>query len=308
MRFDGGEQRWVQEVTIADGLFPFEEFTFTAAGCIGRLGPTHEQLLLHYEPLPWLSDPECFSSDEGIQKFTVPKTGTYDIEVLSPGVGSATTQRGAFVSAQVDLDAGDQLRIIVGQYSAPRSGCGASAVISENLGCLLVAGAPGGRATSSSASADAVISPLSSIEDSLGGAAATYSSAYSCSAGGGAGFSGDGGKPSFPKTSIPAGSLSTTALGAQDQDGAGGFGGGGGWGSDSGAVACGGGGGYRGGSAASRYSNISTPSVAGGGGTCYALQGPLVRNLALSLHSGLTGYVKLSLVQKSQQSEEQPNV
>mgnify|MGYP006282488139 CR=1 FL=1 len=129
----------------ADAQVPYYTFsshTFTAAGVTGRVGPTLAQLKSEYSAASWAQDSRYLDVvgpsgvGYGIQKWLVPKTGTYTIEAAgSPGgrgsdcMGGAAEGAGTYppsgtqgvpgngiiIRANFYLLGGDILYILVGQ-------------------------------------------------------------------------------------------------------------------------------------------------------------------------------------------------
>ena len=62
------------------GLFPFTTFTFTSVGVSGSTGPTSGQFAANssYNTALWY--PTYFSTTNGVQFWTVPVSGTYELE------------------------------------------------------------------------------------------------------------------------------------------------------------------------------------------------------------------------------------
>ena len=81
---------------------------------------------------------------QGIQEWTVPKTGIYRIEVWGAQGGNTTESsggKGAYISSHHDLVAGEKIKILVGQAGArdqrdpdndSGSGGGGTFVVKEN--------------------------------------------------------------------------------------------------------------------------------------------------------------------------------
>jgi uncharacterized repeat protein (TIGR02543 family) len=105
-------------VTIAN---TFDQFRFTTGGQEGRLGPTLSQLQTAYNTTthPWLTNSSIFTTSNGIQRWTVPVTGTYRIRVAGASGRNLNNNvgEGAIMEAEFNLVAGQQLYILVGQQS-----------------------------------------------------------------------------------------------------------------------------------------------------------------------------------------------
>jgi len=265
--------------TIAP-LFSFSSHTFTNAGATGRTGPTLTQLRNVYN-VTWDDNINYFTMfTPGIQGWTVPSNGTYQIDAYGATGGyaylNATTSisyggRGARNRGTFTLVRGHVLKILVGQMGVnnPRNsrgggGGGATFVYNQTTSTLLIVagGGGGGGQYARPGTADANPTSTSGNNGALsggsggsggdGGAATVY-------VGGGAGWFTDGGgaqNPAAGGTALNNGGIG----GALHSDGVdGGFGGGGG--SYAGA---GGGAGYSGGGGGG-WSN----SGHGGGGGSY---------------------------------------
>jgi len=124
-------------------FYTFSSHTFTPAGVVGRLGPTLAQLRSEYSTVTWAQDSRYLDVvgpsgvGYGIQKWLVPKSGTYSIEVAgSPGgrgsdcMGGAASDgagtyppggaqgvpgNGIIIRSNFYLLGGDILYILVGQ-------------------------------------------------------------------------------------------------------------------------------------------------------------------------------------------------
>jgi len=69
-------------------LYPMTTFTFTNCGFIGSTGPSLEQCLNNYSSTIWIKNKNYFNMiKQGIQIWTVPKTGIYNIEVGGASCG-----------------------------------------------------------------------------------------------------------------------------------------------------------------------------------------------------------------------------
>ena len=93
--------------------YPFTSFTFTNAGATGRFGPTLDQCKDSYSP-SWVNNPSYFSVSGGIQKWTVPATGTYEIEIAG-AKGGGEKGYGAVQVLDLNLTKSEKLNIVVGQ-------------------------------------------------------------------------------------------------------------------------------------------------------------------------------------------------
>jgi hypothetical protein len=150
-------------------LYEFTSFTFTTCGKSGRYGPSYQQCQSAYNGKSegnWISNGEFFSIPyyaQGIQVWTVPKSGIYKFEVVgaSPrkeaksesGIENFSGGGGAKLTASFRLEKGQKLKMLVGQVPAsceggkcsyPKvvGGAGGTFVATED-GPLIVAGGGG---------------------------------------------------------------------------------------------------------------------------------------------------------------------
>jgi len=256
--------------------------TFTTCGATGPTGPNQTACDTAYAG----TDLEAsVSVASGIQSFTIETTGTY--RVTSEGAQGASADpayeggRGARAQADLELNAGDVLQIVVGQAGSGEDsdsnggGGGGSFVVSGADAPLVIGGGGGGTRTdvdqngcNANTGTFGIVGsgsdPTSSCtpkadSETMGGSISSdsYGSA-------GAGFFGDGANDVSGGTTWGFGgrSWANGMLGGDwnddcgdDDPGEGGFGGGG---SGSGCAGGGGGGGYSGGDGG---------HVAGGGGS-----------------------------------------
>jgi hypothetical protein len=104
----------------------FTNFTFTSGGLTGRTGPDLNTLLNSYDTSanPWLLDDTQFDMiTNGYQLWTVPETGTYRITARGAQgapIEAAAGGRGAIITGDFNLTAGEKLQILVGQIARPR--------------------------------------------------------------------------------------------------------------------------------------------------------------------------------------------
>lgn len=258
------------------GLYNFTSFTFTNGTQTGRFGPSLSNLLSAYDTNenPWLNDTEFFSSDDGIQLWTVPATGTYRIEAFGAGTDHVSNQRGARLRGDFSLEEGDVIRILVGQQGTNfRCGSGGTFVVKNTVGnpttndILVIAGGNGGYSTTNHAIMQGTTSnngqnSVTSSGTSAGGTnGGGGGQGGSCFAQSGAGFSGNGlGCDGAVAQSFLNGGVG--AVSGNAVNGEGGFGGGG-TGRDNSNWRIGGGGGYSGGASAGNNSG----NAGGGGGS-----------------------------------------
>lgn len=220
------------------------EFIFTNAGSTGRTGPTLSDCESEYN---W--HPEAFSLHldvyQGIQEFTIPQSGTYNIEAYGAGGGTDqngnTPGRGAKMSGDFNLTEGQKINILVGQrgtdgrsvaWHRAGGGGGGSFVWDKNTETpLIIAGGGAGNNNTQTGNHGST-----NIGDGNGGSAGSTGSA-------GAGWNSNGATGRSNHTGgvrpLQGGQGGNTLNG---RDALGGFGGGGAAANDSGS-----GGGYQGG-------------------------------------------------------------
>ena len=264
-------------------------YTFTTASATGRTGPTQAQVDSAYSGTSLAG--RVTISTQGIQRFSVPSAGRYQIELAGSKGGNSAVTGGSgarFTSDPVTLSAGEILQVGVGQIGLIVSdgtgagGGGASWVYRQSSSTLLaIAGGGGGGGVSGVTN-----SKMSGQNDSSGngqaGANSTGQQYLNGGSGGnggtntgnvcglgGAGWFGNGPAPAQCNRSGPVAAIAinSTAVGGGAGSGSesgahGGFGGAG-----AGAGNCGyggGGGGYSGGGGGLYGSGCGGPGGAGG--------------------------------------------
>lgn len=123
---------------------------FTTCGATGRLGPSQSQCNSSYGP-------GVVTVNGGIQAWSVPATGTYRITAAGAQGGQGAGRPGglgAIMQGDFSLNAGDVLRILVGQQAPNRGGSGSNSsgagsggsfvVLQSGNVPLIVAGGGGG--------------------------------------------------------------------------------------------------------------------------------------------------------------------
>jgi hypothetical protein len=239
---------------VAAGLYEFTSVTFNS-NVTGPTGPTTTQAInvMSGTPTPsaWNSNTSFFTTSNGIMLWTVPKTGTYRITAAgASGQTASSTNRGALIRGDFELEQGAKLRIVVGQSPTGTGGGGGSFVVKEtgstNSDIYVIAGGGGGK-TSGSGGTATTSNANGTVSNGNGGTAVNTS--YNGPAGGGFFTSGTVSTGS-PRGNVGSGFLQGVLGGAAAGGGSGGFGGGGSGGADS-AAGGGGGGGYSGGSGSS---------------------------------------------------------
>ena len=263
-------------------LYDFISHTFTTAGKYGRFGPTLTELRSAYSP-SWTDNTNYLNvTSTGIQKWTVPITGTYTI--TARGSGSVTTNKGGYgarITGTCTLTISEIIYILVGQTainetnSANHCGGGGTFVVrtpyNTNASIIVIAGGGGGghnlyTATTGNAS----LTTTGNIGTGVGaGSGGTNGGA------GGNGY-GYGGAGFFGNNTSSALSFVNGGTGDYYNSNDGGFGGGGRHGNTHG----GGGGGYSGGGGAK-----DTPHVGGGGGS-YKASSFTVTSESTTVHNG----------------------
>ncbi len=265
-------------ITAAEYESTFSAHTFTSAGATGRTGPILSAVRTAYSNAEWAQDITNnwlnMTSNNGIQLWTVPKTGTYTIDAY--GGGTPCGGAGGRIQGNFNLTKGSILSIVCGQVSTGATGWGnwygegggggtyvcVGDRIKSNMLC--VAGGGGGSTNNDSANLRSDGTKyggwsVSVIGDSDAGGAVLGGNG----SGSGGGVSGDGFLQSPQPGTQPAKSFGNGSMGGYNTTypiGYGGFGGGGNGGGQPG----GGGGGFRGGDTG--FNNIG-----GQGGTSYIL-------------------------------------
>jgi len=135
-------------------LYSFTSHTFTNAGATGRTGPIISQVRSSYSTATWAQNASYLNmTTQGIQEWTVPKTGNYTINVAGAIGGNAGTPgKGANMIGTFNLTKDMVLAILVGQIGGVKStGCnsgggGGTFVWNKNSTSqpLIVAGGGGG--------------------------------------------------------------------------------------------------------------------------------------------------------------------
>lgn len=264
-----------------------QTYTFTTAGSTGMNGP--DQIAVDAAYLTTNLNGLVTINTQGIQEWTVPYTGTYQIQAIGASGGNsvyATTilgGGGSDLTGEFTLTAGSIVQVLVGQMGetdAVGGGGGGSFIAVLNVPQIVAGG--GGGASSDQAGIASVVTnngTMGSMNVISGGAGGNGGNACTTgdnNGGAGGGFLTDGTSPntgiagnnngfgglSFLNGGI--GGLPGRTDGACSEDPYGGFGGGG-----SGTcftVGGGGGGGYSGGAGGQHFGNCGGGSVRAGGG------------------------------------------
>ncbi|MFP4460149.1 MAG: hypothetical protein ACLFSQ_11250, partial [Candidatus Zixiibacteriota bacterium] len=271
-------------VTIEDPyLYSFTSHTFTNCGETGAQGPLLSDCVSssHYGTTGWVSDISFFNietSERGIQKWTAPETGNYEIIARGAEGGRNTSHShdggdGAIITGTFSLTEGEILHILVGQkgQDASQQACGGGGTfVAKSDGTLLIAAGGGGGGSEDDCIpmyVDANTGPDGkdvpqhgggTTSGGTGGAGGDYDPTDYSYLGGGAGFSGNGNS----SYSYYGKSFLNGGEGAMAPSLEGGFGGGSCGGGDGG----GGAGGYSGGAGGA---GGGSPDGPGGGGGSY---------------------------------------
>lgn len=311
----------------ATELYTFSSHTFTNAGATGNNGPTLTQCRTDYNSTSWASTFLNMSNNNGIQLWTVPKTGTYNFTVAGARGGNAWSNIGGrgnvITQTGVQLDMYSVLCLVVGQHGGDTvygqygnniaaGGGGGSFVYTgsiETAKCILAAGGGGGSKWNSAAANKNGSTTTSGTSGGngtngtrIGGAGGTGGSGGAGGGGNAAGLAGTniaggaGGTDNGTGGAGGGGGMGVGGTGATFKGGAfvgsgkvGGFGGGGGC-----SVAeyggRGGGGGYSGGGGGGG----ATQGVGGGGGS-YSVYSAAGYNSAAGTNAS-HGYITISLV------------
>ncbi|NBR37617.1 MAG: hypothetical protein EBT80_09795, partial [Chitinophagales bacterium] len=135
-------------VASTTGMGAGTTYTFTNCSATGQFGPSQGQVTAAYAGTNLANN---VTSSNGIQLWTVPATATYRIEAFgAQGGGNNQYGRGAQMRGDFQLNAGQQIKILVGQQgglygSGSGSGGGGSFVTTSANVPLIVAGGGGGQ-------------------------------------------------------------------------------------------------------------------------------------------------------------------
>lgn len=320
-------------------LYTFTSFTFTSAGASGKNGPTLSQIQGYANTATgggaWTQNTNYINCGTGTRAgmwlWTVPKSGSYTLNVAGANGGGAQTGYGISSGARVMLTttftSGNIIAILVGQPGSSYGGGGGGTFVYNTSTSTLIAVAGGGGGSGSwgagstgqttnngSAGGNAGNNDAYFGNAGAGGTnggaggnqtGGTYNGSHS--AGGGAGYSSDAngsaGVTGNRAYSFLNGGIggSGAGSGAGSVSGDGGFGGGGGaastvTGNNTGGPSGGGGGGYSGGGAGGcvynwNNSGYDTPYGGGGGGS-YIISG--ATNTSYYTDNNGNGYVTVT--------------
>jgi hypothetical protein len=140
-------------------LYTFTTHTFTTAGKIGPIGPTLAEVRQAYSGVTWAQNNAYLNmTTQGIQKWKVPKSGTYKIRAKGAGSGDDGQRpvdylsKGRDIEVTLSLQVGEVISILVGQVAKwgsnhSKGGSGGTFVVRgdiSNPNPILVAGGGGG--------------------------------------------------------------------------------------------------------------------------------------------------------------------
>ena len=234
--------------------------SFTNCGQAGSTGPSQSQCDGEYSGTDLAG---LVTVSSGYQTWTVPSSGTYNIEVAGAQGGGSAGGNGAVMVGDVILIAGEELIIVVGHLAdtggtgGGGGGGGGGSFVVKNAMPLLIAGGGGGSHSNNSTSAISGQSGVSGLSNASTGSGYTSGSGGSWASDGANGDYGATGGKGWANGLI--GGIYATSGNAHWSNGNGGFGGGGG-----GAWPGGSGGGYNGG-VSPGSGGSSTPGGSGAG-------------------------------------------
>jgi hypothetical protein len=265
----------------------FTTHTFTTAGVSGKNGPTLAQCKTAYASATWAQNSANFNmTTQGIQRWTVPKTGVYSFTVAGcRGSGRNFNLYGRgiqFTKNSPSLTAGQIINIVCGQYwegsgNGGGGGGGGSFVWKDDGTLLFAAGGGGGGGSAAPQGSDASWWNIGSSGNSDGSGGTGSGGTNTAGGGGGQGtdvsWTKYGGTYAGTSGSSSVGGNGGSANNASDRGG----GGGGGGFSTSGTFVGGVGGtsfdgnpgrdgGFGGGGAGGGGTNSITVGAGGGGG------------------------------------------
>lgn len=268
-------------------LFVFTTHTFTPCGSTGQSGPSQASCRTAYST-SWDDNDANFTVTSGVQRWTVPSTGTYQITTVGAGgtAGSVGAGgRGASISGTFTLTEGQYVYLIVGQKGTANAyvgGGGGGSFAYQNVNNsnpLIASGGGGGGAGGGGGSTQAGVNASTATSGTNGngmpsgaginGNGGTNSSATYYALGG-AGWLSNGNLSNLSCTNfgVAAQAPRNGGLGGNSNEAGtfGGFGGGGSPAMRCGASGAGGGGGYSGGGPGGEPTD-SAFSGGGGGGS-----------------------------------------
>ena len=256
------------------GLYSFSTHTFTPCSATGTTGPTLAQCQTAYGT-SWSTNASYYTVTAGIQYWTAPYTGVYQVTAAGAvGVGAAKVAgRGAIIRANVSLTQGAIYKIVVGQAGTNGSGGsgggggGTFLTTSTNTPIIIAGGgggALGGTLSNAALATGQTTTSGANSSDNYGSGGTNGGGGYGATGGwggGGGGLSSNGTNGANCVNSLGYGFINGATGGSTCSSAYGGFGGGAGTHGNTGGG--GGGGGYSGGGGSGQGSNAH----AGGGGS-----------------------------------------
>ena len=202
-------KRTLQKLTlgVVAMVFSFssyaQTYTFTNCAATGKYGPTQGQVNAAYTSPNTLTGAVTINT-QGIQEWTVPTTGIYQIEVTGAQGGSNPNPGnnggyGAKMIGDFNLTAGQVIQVLVGQVGGDSTtyygGGGGSFVVTSTNTCLIAAGGGGGAGGSAGGPGVDASTGLDGLPGLSGGAGGVNGNGGTCdggNGGAGGGFSTDG--------------------------------------------------------------------------------------------------------------------
>jgi len=273
-------------------------YSFTTAGATFSAGPTQAQINAAYLATNLNGS---VTVTGGIQSFTVPTTGVYQITAAGAGGGNANAfgGRGRIVQGSITLTAGQVLRVLVGQkgqLTTSSGGGGGSYVVDAAGNNTIIVGGGGagfvGALGAAIASSDGNIltAGFNSNSGGTGGINGNGGNGSTGWGGGGGGFNTNGTDAAACVNTRGFAFLNGGAGGQTCNNTVGGFGGGGGTHGNTGGG--GGGGGFSGGGGSDQ--NLAN-AVGGGGGSFFNATMTGTTNVGVNLNAGFVTIIQPSL-------------
>ena len=292
--------------SVSASSYAFTSHTFTTCGATGPNGPALVSCQTAYSSKSWAQSTSNLNVSSGIQYWTVPVSGLYEITAAGAMGGGSNASSGRIVRGRLVINQGTVLKILVGQSgvvgsadAATGGGGGGSFVTTNSNSPLVIAGGGGGSAnggTSSSAHGQTTTCGQTGVGSGGAGGCSGSGGTGSTFGGGGGGLSTNGSSKTYPNATDNGGKAFVNG----GTGGAGGTAGGyssgaqGGFGGGAGSCACstgggGGAGGYSGGGGGGGgYAN-------GGGGGSYIDASLSSVNTNVGLNAA-AGYVTIEVV------------
>jgi hypothetical protein len=135
-------------------LYDFSNFTFSNASVTGRSGPTLAQVQSAYSATAWTQNTAYLNmTTQGIQRWTVPATANYRIELCGAQGGTSSGGFGGFGAQMIgtfSLNQSNVVQILVGQRglnatNSPGGGGGSFVVASDGTPLIIAGGGGGGE-------------------------------------------------------------------------------------------------------------------------------------------------------------------